>query len=56
VRTNLRSRWESACAALRRRATVLARNGAGDALLQGVGPLCEIHADLVLGQPIDPSL
>lgn len=56
VRTNLRNRWESACAALRRRATVLARNGAGDALLQGVGPLCEIHADLVLGQPIDPSL
>lgn len=56
VRNNLRNRWEVSCAALRRRATVLARGGAGDDVIHGVNQLCEIHADLVLGQPIDPSL
>lgn len=56
VRRNLQNRWEVSCAALRRRAIALARNGAGDEPLRGVDPLCEIHGPLQLGVPIDPSL
>jgi hypothetical protein len=56
VRRNHQNRWEVACAALRRRAIVLARAGAGDDVVQGVNQLCEIHGELVLGRPVDPSL
>jgi|GEM_PF-1230016 len=56
VRRNHRNRWEVACSALRRRAVALARGGAGDDVVQGVNQLCDIHGDLVLGQPVDPSL
>lgn len=56
VRTRLRSRWESSCGQLRARASTLARAGAGDDVLQGVQQLCEIHADLQLGVPVNPAL
>lgn len=56
VRNRLRSRWESSCGQLRARASTLARAGAGDDVLQGVQQLCEIHADLQLGVPVNPAL
>lgn len=55
-RNRLRSRWESACGSLTNRAAVLARAGAGQALLDGVRGLCELHGDLQLGVPINPAL
>lgn len=55
-RTRLRGRWESACGALQTRAAFLARRGAGNGPVQGVQSLCEMHPDLVLGQPINPAL
>ncbi len=56
VRQRLRSRWESSCSVLRARASLLARHGAGDDVLQGVQQVCEIHADLQLGVPVNPAL
>ena len=56
VRLRLRNRWESSCSALRARASMLARHGAGDDVLQGVSQVCEIHADLQLGVPVNPAL
>lgn len=56
VRRRLRDRWESSCGQLRARASVLARGGAGDEVLQAVSQLCEIHADLQLGVPVNPAL
>ncbi len=56
VRTRLRSRWESACSQLRARASVLAREGAGDEVIRGIAQVCEIHADLQLGVPVNPAL
>lgn len=55
-RTRLRGRWESVCGQLRGRAAQLARGGAGADVMQGVNSLCEIHADLQLGVPINPAL
>jgi hypothetical protein len=55
-RTRLRGRWESVCGQLRGRASQLARGGAGPDVMQGVNSLCEIHADLQLGVPINPAL
>lgn len=56
VRRNHQNRWEVACSALRRRAVTLARAGAGEDVVQGVNQLCEIHRELQLGVPVDPSL
>lgn len=55
-RTRLRQRWETACGALQTRASQLARRGAGGEVTQAVQQLCEIHADLQLGVPINPAL
>lgn len=55
-RNRLRGRWESVCGQLRGRASQLARGGAGPDVMQGVNSLCEIHADLQLGVPINPAL
>jgi len=56
ARNRLRGRWESACGPLQNRASTLARQGAGGDILDGVRQLCEIHADLQLGVPINPAL
>lgn len=55
-RNRLRGRWESVCGQLRGRASQLARGGAGPDVMQGVNSLCEIHADLQLGVPVNPAL
>lgn len=55
-RTRLRGRWESACGALTTRASQLTRRGAGPGPSLGAQSLCEMHPDLVLGQPINPAL
>ncbi|MFO0624645.1 MAG: hypothetical protein U0325_03440 [Polyangiales bacterium] len=55
-RARLRGRWESVCGQLRGRASQLARGSAGADVTQGVNSLCEIHADLQLGVPINPAL
>lgn len=55
-RARLRGRWESACGALTTRASQLARRGAGSGPSQGAQSLCEMPADLVLGQPINQAL
>ncbi len=55
-RTRLRGRWESACGALTTRAAQLTRRGAGPGPSQGAQSLCEMPADLVLGQPINQAL
>lgn len=56
VRNRLRNRWESVCGQLRARARQLARDGAGDDVNRGVQQLCELHADLQLGVPVNPAL
>lgn len=56
ARNRLRSRWEGVCGQLRARAAQLARGPAGQDVLQGVNSLCEIHADLQLGVPVNPAL
>ncbi|MDB4931439.1 MAG: hypothetical protein JWM10_3923, partial [Myxococcaceae bacterium] len=55
-RARLRSRWESLCGGLTTRAAQLARRGVGPGVTQGAQSLCEMHPDLVLGQPINPAL
>lgn len=55
-RTRLRGRWETACGALQTRASQLSRHGAGPEVIQAVGQLCDIHADLQLGVPVNPAL
>lgn len=56
VRHRLQSRWENLCSPLRSRARTLAREGAGQDVISGVNQLCEIHPELQLGVPVDPSL
>ncbi len=56
TRNRLRSRWESACSPLQTRASALARQGAGAEILEAVRQLCDLHADLQLGVPINPAL
>ncbi|MEZ4409209.1 MAG: hypothetical protein R3A52_22480 [Polyangiales bacterium] len=55
-RNQLRSQWESACGPLRARASQLARHGAGQEVISAVESLCQLHADLQLGVPVNPAL
>lgn len=55
-RNRLRARWTSLCEQLQNRAHWLSRHDGPADVLQATRQVCQIHGDLELGVPVDPSL